>query len=278
LETLVYLASAFWVGAVHAATPGHGKTIAAAYIVGARGKPIDAVILGIFVTLSHTSGIVLVGILASMGSSYLVPQRIEAWLALLTGALVVVLGLWTLWTQKELWGPAWRGEGVGGARAAYTPHQGHSHNHAHDHSHDHEHGPHTHTHGESEMGWHSHGWGIKHTHALPSLSDKKMSLWVLIGLGIAGGLLPDPAALAILLSALAQGKVMLGLGTVVVFSIGFAATLVVVGIVAAKVGQKVLDWLSGAWPVRIQVGTSLIIVAVGVVLTLNAFSTLSRLQ
>jgi nickel/cobalt exporter len=278
LETLLYLASAFWVGAVHAATPGHGKTIAAAYIVGARGKPIDAVILGIFVTLSHTSGIVLVGILASMGSSYLVPQRIEAWLALFTGALVVVLGLWTLWTQKELWGPAWRGEGVGGARVAYTPHQGHSHNHAHDHSHDHEHGPHTHTHGESEMGWHSHGWGIKHTHALPSLSDKKMSLWVLIGLGIAGGLLPDPAALAILLSALAQGKVMLGLGTVVVFSIGFAATLVVVGIVAAKVGQKVLDWLSGAWAVRIQVGTSLIIVAVGVVLTLNAFSTLSRLQ
>ena len=59
IEALIYLASSFWLGAVHAATPGHGKTIAAAYIVGARGRPVDAWILGIFVTLSHTSGIAL---------------------------------------------------------------------------------------------------------------------------------------------------------------------------------------------------------------------------
>ena len=116
------------------------------------------------------------------------------------------------------------------------------------------------------MGWHSHGWGVKHTHALPDVGGRNMSLWMLIGLGIAGGLLPDPAALAILLSALAQGKVMLGLGTVLVFSIGFAATLVIVGMAAAYFGRRVLDWLSGAWAVRIQVGTSLLIVLVGVVI------------
>ena len=69
--------SSFWAGAAHAATPGHGKTIAAAYIVGARGKPIDAVILGIFVTLSHTSGIVLVGVLASLGSTWLRPRSVS---------------------------------------------------------------------------------------------------------------------------------------------------------------------------------------------------------
>ena len=86
-ETLFYIVSSFWVGAVHAATPGHGKTIAAAYIVGARGRPIDAVILGVFVTLSHTTGIVLVGVLASLGSVWLVPQRVEAYLALATGLL-----------------------------------------------------------------------------------------------------------------------------------------------------------------------------------------------
>ena len=73
IDALIYLASAFWIGAVHAATPGHGKTIAAAYIVGARGRPVDALILGIFVTLSHTSGIVLVGILASIGMPGMVP-------------------------------------------------------------------------------------------------------------------------------------------------------------------------------------------------------------
>src|SRR3954469_13468651 len=101
-ELLFFVASSFWAGAAHAATPGHGKTIAAAYIVGARGKPVDAVILGIFVTLSHTSGIVLVGILATLGLPGVVPQQVEAWLALATGALVILIGLWTLWTQREL--------------------------------------------------------------------------------------------------------------------------------------------------------------------------------
>src|SRR5437870_8932406 len=101
-ETLFYILSSFWVGAVHAATPGHGKTIAAAYLVGARGKPIDAVILGVFVTLSHTSGIVLVGVLASVGSAWLVPGRIEIYLALAVGILVIGLGLWMFWVQRDL--------------------------------------------------------------------------------------------------------------------------------------------------------------------------------
>ena len=102
LEALIYLASSFWLGAVHAATPGHGKTIAAAYIVGVRGKPVDAWILGIFVTLSHTSGILLVGLLASLGLPGFLPQRMEAYLSLLTGLLVVAIGVWTLWTQRAL--------------------------------------------------------------------------------------------------------------------------------------------------------------------------------
>src|SRR5262245_61931956 len=101
-EILFFVISSFWAGAAHAATPGHGKTIAAAYIVGARGKPIDALILGVFVTLSHTSGILLVGVLASLGVGWLRPQRIEAYLALGVGILVVVLGLWMLWTQSDL--------------------------------------------------------------------------------------------------------------------------------------------------------------------------------
>ena len=101
-EAVFYILSSFWAGAVHAATPGHGKTIAAAYIVGARGRPIDAVILGVFVTLSHVSGIVLVGVLASMGSAWLMPQRVEAWLALALGVIVIGLGAWMLWLQRDL--------------------------------------------------------------------------------------------------------------------------------------------------------------------------------
>jgi nickel/cobalt exporter len=151
----------------------------------------------------------------------------------------------------------------------------HDHAHGHGHSHDHDHGHHHHH--DEEGGSHSHGWGFKHTHDLKLATTNRPSLWILIWLGIAGGLLPDPAALAILLSALAQGKVMLGLATVVVFSVGFAATLVVVGVIAAKVGQKILDWLAGVWAMRLQVGTSLLIVLVGVVLTINAARTLNSL-
>lgn len=282
-EALLYLASSFWLGAVHAATPGHGKTIAAAYIVGARGRPVDAWILGIFVTLSHTSGIVLVGVLASLGLPGMVPHRIEAWLALFTGLLVILIGLWTLWTQRELL-PLARGTGgraADGVRygaplaAGHHHHAGHRHDHVHEHDHPHEH-DHDHVHGEQAPTYHSHGWGFKHTHNVDLVTrNRRPSMWMLIGLGVAGGLLPDPAALAVLLSALAQGKPMLGLGTVLVFSLGFAATLVVVGVIAAKVGQRILDWLAGPWAARIQLGTALLIVLVGVLLTFKAWRTLA---
>ena len=291
---LILLATSFWLGAVHAATPGHGKTIAAAYIVGARGKPIDALVLGVFVTLSHTSGIVLVGVLASLGLPHLMPQRMEAYLALATGILVIVIGLWTLWQQREmvlaLQMPAEQAKDrdrvlayrpIAYAHvhpAAHAHHHDGPHSHAHSHDRDREHAhADEHAHDQESAGWHSHGWGFKHTHDLRLVTTNRPSLWVLLGLGIAGGLLPDPAALGILLNALAQGKVMLGLGTVLVFSIGFAFTLVVVGVIAAQVGRKVLDWLSGPWAMRLQVGTSLIIVLVGVILTYNASRTLATL-
>jgi nickel/cobalt exporter len=298
MDPLTYLATSFWIGAVHAATPGHGKTIAAAYIVGARGKPIDAVILGIFVTLSHTSGIVLVGVLASLGIPGFVPQRVEAWLALITGILVIVIGFWTLWTQREMLmqlqgiepeqghshrhGQDAHDHPAGSTQMRYNAvSEKHDHSHAHEHAHGHDHGhgngAHTHHDHDEEGGTHSHGWGFKHTHDMKLATSNRPSLWILIWLGIAGGLLPDPAALGLLLSALAEGKVMLGMTMAVVFSLGFAMTLVGVGIVAAKVGQKVLDWLAGPWAMRLQVGTSLLIVVVGVVLTFNAWRLLSSL-
>jgi nickel/cobalt exporter len=102
--------------------------------------------------------------------------------------------------------------------------------------------------------------------------DNRPALGALLVLAIVGGILPDPTALAILLAALSSGKVLLGLVTVVVFSLGFAATLVVVGVIAAQVGQKVLGWMSGLWAARIQVATTLLIFGIGVVLTIKAIS------
>jgi nickel/cobalt exporter len=303
VETFLLLASSFWLGAVHAATPGHGKTIAAAYIVGARGRPVDALVLGIFVTLSHTSGIVLVAVLASLGSAWLIPHRVETYLALATGVLVVGIGVWMLMSQRAALASALERSAGGhthdhGVGPAHSHHD-HAHSHEHPHSHEHEH-PHTngeplhehaheHSHhdatdhrhddgaGAEDLGYHSHGWGRRHTHRLDAIAADRPSLAVLLGLGIAGGLLPDPGALAILLAAIASGRVILGLFTVVVFSIGFASVLVVVGIVAARVGQLVLTWLEGRWVAWVQSAAALVIIAVGVLLTAFAWRTLTNL-
>jgi nickel/cobalt exporter len=320
-EAFFYLFTSFWAGATHAATPGHGKTIAAAYIVGARGRPVDAVILGVFVTLSHVSGIILVGVLASLGTAWFAPQRLEAYLGLGMGLIVTGLGAWILWTQRDLIGPALakpehdhHGHDHGhdgnhhhahdyghahdhdhqhvdepalaGAEAEAFGHP-HSHNHGaedghvhshedghhhdHEHGHDHDHGhDHHHGHAGEEATWHRHGWGTYHSHRLDVVTDRRPGLAALLALGIAGGLLPDPTALALLLAALSSGQVMLGLATVLVFSLGFASTLVIVGIIAAKVGEKVLQWLSNVWMLRLQLGTTAVILGIGLVLTVRA--------
>jgi nickel/cobalt exporter len=272
-ETLFYIFSSLWIGATHAATPGHGKTIAAAYIVGARGKPVDAVILGVFVTLSHTTGIVLVGVLASLGSVWLVPQRIEASLALAAGLLVVALALWMLWTQRDLLAHAMGDQSI----AAVTLAAGHSHHH--DHGRPHHQTGHAHRYADTDglgvldeesPALHSHGWGTYHAHRLDLVTQTRPKLGVLLVLAIVGGILPDPGALAILLAALSSGRVLLGLSSVLVFSLGFAATLVVVGIIAAQAGQKILDWLSSIWAMRAQIATTLLILGMGVLLTVRA--------
>jgi len=255
-EGFVYLVSSFWLGALHAATPGHGKTIAASYIVGARGRPVDAFVLGIFVTLSHTSGIILVALLATLGSAWVVPHRVEAYLAVGTGVLVIGIGLWMLRTQLRV------------APLAVGDHA---------HAEPHAHGGEPHDHGVASAA-HGHGWGPVHTHNVEALALARPRLGVLLGLGVAGGLLPDPGALAILLASVASGRLILGLFTVVVFSVGFASVLVLVGVVAARVGQIVLAWLSSRWVGWLQVGAALLIVLVGLLLTANAWRTVAALR
>jgi len=255
-EAFFYLVSSFWLGALHAATPGHGKTIAASYIVGVRGRPIDAFVLGLFVTLSHTSGIVLVAVLAALGSTWLIPQRVEAYLAVGTGCLVIGIGLWMLRSQWGLLSIARGDAGADDPPHAHTP--GHEH--------------------DAGAVFHRHGWGRSHTHDLEAVSRARPSLAILLGLGVAGGLLPDPGALAILLAAIAGGQLILGLFTVLVFSLGFASVLVVVGLLAVRVGRMLLTWLTSRWVAWVQIGLALVIVGVGLVLTANAARLVATLR
>ena len=236
LEGAMYLISSFWLGAVHAATPGHGKTVSAAYLVGTRGRPADAVALGIFVTLAHTSGITLFGLLATLGSSSL-SQRAESQLSLVMALLIVGIGVWMLVSR-------W----------------------------------HAHAHGPTHATTHAHThFGVQHSHRPERVFHEaaRPSWMLLLGLGLAGGLLPDPAALAVLLAAIAAGKLVLGLLTVLVFSLGFASVLVVVGTLVGRLGQSVLGRIDMRWLDWLQVGTAGVIIVVGVVMTAGAWNQVS---
>ena len=147
-----------------------------------RGRPVDALVLGVFVTLSHTSGIVLVALLATAGSTWLMPQRVEAYVGVATGILVVGIGCWMLRTQMRL---------VATARAQEHLHKDDPHGG----------GPH----------YHSHGWGLVHTHDIEAIAQARPRLGVLLALGIAGGLLPDPGPSPFCWQQLPRGSSFLGL-------------------------------------------------------------------
>jgi nickel/cobalt exporter len=195
-------------------------------------------------------------VLASLGAERWVPARTEAYLAVITALLVVGIGLWMVGNQWRVLFPRLHAHGADGEPAHEHAHDGTMHAHA---AHP---GPAHH---------HRHGWGPAHTHGLDVLTDTRPSWAILLGLGLAGGLLPDPAALGLLLAAIASGKPVTGLLSVLVFSLGFALVLVAVGVVAARVGELVLTWLSSRWILWLQLGTALVILAVGMGLTVNAW-------
>jgi nickel/cobalt transporter (NicO) family protein len=116
LVILLSLAVALFWGAAHALSPGHGKTIITAYLVGQRGTPRHAALLGLIVTITHTIGVFALGLVTLALSQFVVPDRLYPWLNLVSGALVVGIGASVLRAR-------WRHRGV--------------HGHAHDHHHGH---------------------------------------------------------------------------------------------------------------------------------------------
>jgi ABC-type nickel/cobalt efflux system permease component RcnA len=188
------LLGAFVLGAYHALTPGHGKTVLAAYFIGSRGTPSQAVLLGGVTTLTHTSGVFLLGVAALLASRYVVPEKLYPWLSVLSGMMLLVVGVSLLRRRLRALGQS-----------------GHTHG-RHHHGEDHTHG-HDHHHGDG----HDHG----HAH-LPAGEVRARDL---ITLGITGGLLPCPSALVVLLAAMSVGQVGLGLALIIAFSVGLAGVL-----------------------------------------------------
>ncbi|MFI1910705.1 nickel/cobalt transporter [Streptomyces microflavus] len=290
---LLALFLALVLGASHAAMPGHGKTIMAAYLAGRRGTRRDALTVGATVTLTHTAGVLVLG-LALPVSTHLAGETVLMWLGAASGLLVTAIGLWLLLRA------------VRGRPQHNHHHHGpnHSHSHAdqhHDHHHDHGHGadsPHHHgpvtpasAHGSAPAGQ------LQATPAVATLAPpdhehhpadtstaprnaRRTSRSGLIGMGIAGGLVPSPSALVVLLGAVALGRTAFGVLLVIGYGLGMATTLTLAGLLLVRLRERIeshdrartlrhhplLRKLARTGPVI----TSLLVVAVGLGLTLRA--------
>ena len=212
---------AFGFGAMHALSPGHGKAVVGAYLIGSRGTVKHAIFLGAIVTITHTLGVFALGLLTLFASNYILPEKLMPFLSFVSGLLVLFIGL-TLFKDRLFSALGWKTDSHHGHDHA---HDGHSHSHApHDHSHDHDHA--------HDGLAHTHG-GSTHTHLPP----ENITWRNLLALGISGGLLPCPSALVLMLSAISLGRIGYGIILTIVFSFGLAATLTAVGLVFLYVGK-----------------------------------------
>jgi nickel/cobalt transporter (NicO) family protein len=217
---LVLLAAAFGWGALHALSPGHGKGMVAAYLIGTRGTKRDAVVLGVTVTVTHTIGVFALGIVTLGLSQYVLPEDLYPWLTLVSGLMVVVVGAGVLRSRLR---------------------RAHSHSHSHERAHEH----HEHDHGLSRRG--------------------------LLSMGAAAGLIPCPSALVVLLAAIAQHELALGMLLIVAFSLGLAGTLTLLGVAVVHAGRFLPPRIAtGRLAALMPAASALLVIALGFVLAAKA--------
>ena len=317
---IIYYLTAILLGGLHALEPGHGKTVVAAYLIGSKGRKIDAVLLGLVVTLTHTFSVILLAIAAKLASMKitLTEESLHGYLGLVAGLLILAVGLWMLIGRiqgKEPFhfhshdnghshghdhshshDPA-HGHGhshdLSHDEAHHHDHEqhdpdnhvlhthshehdlahdhGHSHDHNHAHNHNHDHYPaHDHIHGHSNDNNHAHS----HEHDQKNVDKKgeqRVGYWQLFLLGVSGGLVPCPAAIAILLAAVGAGRLGEGLTYILLFSLGLAAVLIAVGIAVVSAGKLASRFLDAKRLARkVSVASATLITLIGVATLLNS--------
>ena len=189
-------------GVLHSVSPGHGKTMVAAYLIGEQGTPRHAIILGLIVTLTHTSAAFAVALLLKFALQDTAPQTVQSVLGVGGGALVVFIGLWLL--LQRLAGRS-----------------------------DHVHlGSHSHAHGDGHAHSHAHGadGGHAHSHGLTPEQFGRVGWVRLVLLGISGGVIPCWGAILWVLYCVTAGRYGLAVWAVLAFSVGLASVLILVGL------------------------------------------------
>jgi nickel/cobalt exporter len=226
------LAVAF--GAWHALLPGHGKTLMAAYMVGSETKVRQAVAVGSAVAVMHTASVLGLGLLVITLEQTFRPEALYPWLGLLSGVVAIGLGAYLMVGRLAAWSDARRDEA-------------HEREHASGHDHDHSHG---------------------HSHGLPegvSLTSKRG----LLALALAGGILPSPSALIVMLGAIQAHRVGYGIGLILAFSVGLALALIVVSLGALRAREAIANRLSSFWGRLVPVLSASAIVGVGMFLAVR---------
>jgi ABC-type nickel/cobalt efflux system permease component RcnA len=222
LLTAALIAAAL--GGLHALEPGHGKTIVAAYLVGSQGTAVHALWLGLVVTTTHTAGVYALGLITLYASKYIVPDHLYPWLGVTSGLAIAALGLYMLrrrYADHSQRYPHQHGE-------HHHHHGWFAHSHTHEHTDDHEVRPgHHHDHPHHHHREHQH-----HVHHPLRREARSFSYRQLVTLGVTGGIVPCPAALVVLLSAVSLHRVAFGLYLILAFSLGLAAVLIAIGLLA----------------------------------------------
>ncbi|GIG01969.1 HoxN/HupN/NixA family nickel/cobalt transporter [Catellatospora citrea] len=257
---------AFIAGAAHAVAPGHGKSLAAAYLVGSRGRIRDAAWLGGSVAVMHTVSVLVIGLAWTFLSlsDVLRMAELTSWLQLLAGLIVLATGVALVRRH------------VRGHAGSHGHSHGHTHTHTHSHSHGHGHGHgHLHSHGidsahgaepdqthadGSPLGaGHTHDHG--HTHGVGS--GKRPGL---VLLGISGGLTPSPAAFLVLVTGLFIGRPGFALLLVMTFGVGMAVVLFGVGVLAVAGGSLVVRGSRSSGLLHLATRVAPVLAAAGITL------------
>jgi ABC-type nickel/cobalt efflux system permease component RcnA len=235
---IVGMLVAFGLGSIHALSPGHGKTIVAAYLVGSRGTPKHAIFLGAMVTFTHTISVFFLGLTTLFLSQYVLPEKIYPVLGAISGLSIVWIGAALFYRRIRL--------ALGHGPAA--------HSNVHDHAH---------SHGGLV---HDHGDGHVHSH----VPEGEISMGSLMALGASGGLVPCPSALVLLLSSVALGRIALGLTLLLAFSAGLAVVLSSIGLVVLYAKHLLPDRQKNATNLAFRylpVASAAIITCAGIIMT-----------
>ena len=262
---LLALLGALLLGAVHALSPGHGKTIVGAYLVGSRGTPRHAAFLGFTVTVTHTVGVFMLGFATLYASRFIVPERLFPILSLISALLVLGMGIALLVPRART---ALQALGHSAQRPASAPANALVFH------------PTSLPAGAARVGHglllvHSHG-GKMHSHLPPGAAAERISWRGLLALGVSGGLVPCPSAMVLLLAAVALNKTAYGMLLVLSFSIGLAVTLTLVGLMFLYARNRFGRPRMGArWPHLLPVVSAGTITVVGIALCFGALRSLS---